>query len=183
MRTKDLTVTAMSASIFAVSMIMVSSFVIVPGAIIFYVPAAWQLLWPIWFGVPGCIGIFIGNLIGCQFKGLYGLSSIIEAFGNFLSGYIPYLTIPKGVSNLKTKRDLAVLFVTFLPGKAIGTLITVSGYVLVMPWYTALFYIYPSYMVFDLVWQFTFGLYLLKALTPVLKSLGMYYGVHAEQKR
>jgi hypothetical protein len=149
-------------------MIMVSPFVIVPGAIIFYVPAGWQLLWPIWFGVPGCIGIFIGDLSGCQFKRLYGLPSIIEAFGNFLSGYIPYLTIPKGVSNLKTS-----CLVCNFPTRE-GNWYTYhnlglrAGYALV---YRSLLYL-----------PLTFGLSLLKILTPIPENLGMYYGVRAEKR-
>jgi len=183
MRAKDVAIAAISTSIFAMTMIIVSPLVIVPGAIIFYIPAAWQLLWPIWFGIPGCFGIFIGNLIGCYFKGVYGISALIEALGNSLSGLIPYFTIPSKAANPKTKKDVLILFLTFLPGKAIGTLITVSGYLLFMPWQTAFLYVYPAYMTFDLIWQFTVGLLLLKTITPILRQIGVYYGVYAERKR
>ena len=184
MKAKDIAICALSAAIFAITMVIVAPLVILPGAIIFYVPAAWQLLWPIWFGVPGCAGILIGNFVGCQFKGLYGPASLVEAIGNCLSGLIPYYMIPKKVSSLEKVRHYLLLFLSYAPGKAIGTLITTSGYAMfgVMPWETALLIVYPSYMIFDLVWQFTFGAILLKAVTPVLKQIGGYYGVYAERR-
>lgn len=184
LRTRDVAVASMAAAIFAITMIFVAPFTIVPGAIIFYIPSAWQLLWPIWFGIPGSFGILIGNFIGSQFKGLYGPAAFIEAIGNCLSGLIPYYMIRKGTSDLKSIRDYILLFMFFLPGKAIGTLITTSGYALfgIMSWQTAIFFVYPSYMIFDLIWQFTFGVLLLKTITPRLKQIGIYYGVYAEDK-
>jgi energy-coupling factor transport system substrate-specific component len=42
------------------------------------------------FGIPGCVGVALGNLLADSFSGYYGVGSLGGFLGNFMLAYIPY---------------------------------------------------------------------------------------------
>jgi predicted hydrocarbon binding protein len=42
------------------------------------------------FGIPGCVGVAVGNLLADSFSGYYSVASLGGFLGNFMLAYIPY---------------------------------------------------------------------------------------------
>lgn len=42
------------------------------------------------FGIPGCVGVALGNLLADSFSGYYSVASLGGFLGNFMLAYIPY---------------------------------------------------------------------------------------------
>lgn len=87
--TRMVTMTALTAAIFAALLIPFKSIPIIPGITEFRPAQIIATTFPIFFGPAGAWGVAIGNLIG-DFFGTLGPGSFFGFFGNFFEGYVIY---------------------------------------------------------------------------------------------
>lgn len=86
----DIAIAAACAAIYGGALAATGGLVIIPG-FTWIRPA--NMLSPVFgilFGIPGCLGLAIGNFIADLLAGYLSFGSIGGFIGNFLLGYIPY---------------------------------------------------------------------------------------------
>lgn len=87
--TRMITMTALTAAIFAALLIPFKGIPIIPGITEFRPAQIIATTFPIFFGPAGAWGVAIGNLIG-DFFGTLGPGSFFGFFGNLFEGYVIY---------------------------------------------------------------------------------------------
>lgn len=86
----DIAIVALCAAVYGGGLFATGGLTIIPG-FTWIRPA--NMLSPIFgmlFGIPGCLGCALGNLIADVFAGYLGIGSIGGFVGNFILSYVPY---------------------------------------------------------------------------------------------
>jgi len=86
----DLALAALSAAVYGALLAATAPLVIFPGFTWLRPANSLAPLFGMFFGIPGCVGVAIGNLIADIVGGYFGVGSIGGFVGNFLIAYLPY---------------------------------------------------------------------------------------------
>jgi energy-coupling factor transport system substrate-specific component len=86
----DLALAALSAAVYGALLVATAPLVIFPGFTWLRPANSLAPLFGMFFGIPGCVGVAIGNLIADIVGGYFGVGSIGGFVGNFLIAYLPY---------------------------------------------------------------------------------------------
>ena len=172
--TIDLVLIVMTAAIYAAALLTLSFIKLAPGT--WLRPAnALQAPFGILFGLPGCIGITIGNFISDLTQGTAPHVMVMGALTNFLTAFIPYLLVSN--ARLATHRSI-VEFVCW--GSILGALLVASSiFVNVMfgltPKAVAIAF-FPTTFLNQLLPSLLLGIPLCKLLYPFVIRSGLYRG-------
>jgi len=181
-KAKQASITAMTAALYAI-FFMLSYMIAVPNFTVLYLPIILLGVFPLWFGWSGLVGSMIGALIGGVYvEGLPLYLAWIEITTAFIIYGLNWLLIPKKAAEAKTKKGLVMLSSIYTLSLFVGTSVIL--------WQFAAVGLFPSA---DVAWAFllpTFGLNLpivlitcpalIRAVSPKLKTWGMYSGNFAE---
>ncbi len=172
--TINLVLIVMTAAIYAAALLTLSFIKLAPGT--WLRPAnALQAPFGILFGLPGCIGITIGNFISDLTQGTAPHVMVMGALTNFLTAFIPYLFVSN--AKLATRRSI-VEFVCW--GSILGALLVASSiFVNVMfgltPKAVAIAF-FPTTFLNQLLPSLLLGIPLCKLLYPFVIRSGLYRG-------
>ena len=164
-----------------------------PGFTLLYLPVILLGVFPIWFGWSGLAGCIIGAFIGGVYvEQVAPYAAWVESVTALIIFGLNWILIPRNAFENKTKRNLILLMVAYAISLFIGT-----AYIL---WqYTYLFSI--GILAFNILGGFSFVVVLLatyslnlviqlsvcpallRAVTPRLKSWGVYSGNFTEWRR
>ncbi len=175
--TVDLVLVVITAAIYAAALLTLSFIKLAPGT--WLRPAnAMQAPFGILFGIPGCLGIAIGNFISDLTQGTAPHVLVMGLLTNFLTAYIPYIVVSK--ANLSTRRSL-IEFVVF--GSLLGALIVAGSiFINVMfgltPKAVAIAF-FPTTFLNQLLPSLLLGIPLCKLLYPFVIRAGLYRGKDA----
>ncbi|MGZ4851144.1 MAG: hypothetical protein ACXV2C_07175 [Candidatus Bathyarchaeia archaeon] len=191
-KAKQVAITAMVAAIYAI-LFFGSAPGMLPGFTLLYLPVILLGVFPIWFGWSGLAGCMIGAFIGGVYvEQVAPYAAWVESITALIIFGLNWILIPKNAVENRAKKNLIFLFAAYAISLFIGT-----AYIL---WqYTYLFSI--GIMAFSILGGFsflvvlaaTYGLnlaiqfivcpVLLRAVTPRLKSWGVYSGNFAEWRK
>jgi hypothetical protein len=173
---KEVSIIVISAALYAIFFFL-SGLLAVPSFTILYLPIILLGVFPIWFGLSGLAGSMIGAFIGGFFVEGLGFLAWIEAVTTLIIYSLNWVLIPKNAAEGRTKRGLFLLL-----GVYAVTLFAGTSYIL---WQFSVLGLLPAGLA-EVVLLPTFGLnlvieaiicpVLLRALSPKLKSLGVYSG-------
>lgn len=172
--TIDLVLVVMTAAIYAAALLTLSFIKLAPGT--WLRPAnALQATFGILFGIPGCIGIALGNLLSDLTQGTAPHVMVLGTLTNFLAAFIPYLFVSN--ARLATRRSI-VEFICW--GSILGGLIVASSiFINVMfgltPKAVALAF-FPTTFLNQLLPSLLLGIPLTKLLYPFVIRSGLYRG-------
>ena len=191
-KAKQVAITAMVAAIYAI-LFFGSALGMLPGFTLLYLPVILLGVFPIWFGWSGLAGCMIGAFIGGVYvEQVAPYAAWVESVTALIIFGLNWILIPRNAVENKTKRNLILLIVAYAISLFIGT-----AYIL---WqYTYLFSI--GILAFSIIGGFSFVVVLLatyslnlviqlavcpallRAVTPRLKSWGVYSGNFTEWRR
>ena len=180
---------AMVAALYSV-LFYGSAIGMLPGFTLLYLPVILLGVLPVWFGWPGLVGSVIGAYIGGLYvEGVPPYAAWVESVTALVIFGLNWVLIPRNAAEDKSKRKLVLLMTVYAFTLLIGT-----TYIL---WqYLYLFNI--GILPFNFLGKFSFSIVLastyslnliiqlavcpglLRAVTPKLKSWGMYTGNFAE---
>lgn len=172
--TIDLVLVVMTAAIYAAALLTLSFIKLAPGT--WLRPAnALQATFGILFGIPGCIGIALGNLLSDLTQGTAPHVMVLGTLTNFLAAFIPYLFVSN--ARLATRRSI-IEFICW--GSILGGLIVASSiFINVMfgltPKAVALAF-FPTTFLNQLLPSLLLGIPLTKLLYPFVIRSGLYRG-------
>jgi energy-coupling factor transport system substrate-specific component len=86
----DIALVALSAAVYGGLLAATAPITIVPGFTWLRPANSLAPLFGMFFGIPGAVGVAIGNLLADILAGYFGVGSIGGFIGNFLIAYIPY---------------------------------------------------------------------------------------------
>lgn len=86
----DQALAALSAAVYGALLVATAPLVIFPGFTWLRPANSLAPLFGMFFGIPGCFGAALGNLIADIVGGYFGVGSIGGFVGNFLIAYLPY---------------------------------------------------------------------------------------------
>ena len=164
-----------------------------PGFTLLYLPVILLGVFPVWFGWSGLAGCMIGAFIGGVYvEQVAPYAAWVESVTALIIFGLNWILIPRNAFENKTKRNLILLMAAYAISLFIGT-----AYIL---WqYTYLFSI--GILAFSILGGFSFAVVLLatfslnlviqiavcpallRAVTPRLKSWGVYSGNFAEWRQ
>jgi hypothetical protein len=191
-KAKQVAITAMVAAIYAI-LFFGSAPGMLPGFTLLYLPVILLGVFPVWFGWSGLAGCMIGAFIGGVYvEQVAPYAAWVESVTALIIFGLNWILIPRNAFENKTKRNLILLMAAYAISLFIGT-----AYIL---WqYTYLFSI--GILAFSILGGFSFAVVLLatfslnlviqiavcpallRAVTPRLKSWGVYSGNFAEWRQ
>lgn len=135
---------------------------------------ALQPVFGILFGIPGAIGLALGNFVSDIFNGMFA-KSFAGLIGNFLGGFIPYMVISN--PRLRTGRSIAeyILLVVGLTSAAVAGSVLINVALGLTATNVAKIII-PAIFLNQVVWVAVLGPVLLILLYPFVKRAGLYRG-------
>lgn len=172
--TIDLVLMVMTAAIYAAALLTLSFIKLAPGT--FLRPAnALQAPFGILFGIPGCIGIAIGNLLSDLTQGTAPHVMIMGTLTNFLAAFLPYLLVSN--AKLATRRSVVefVWWGSILGGLIVSSSIFVNVMFGLTPKAVAIAF-FPTTLLNQLLPSLLLGIPLEKLLYPFVIRSGLYRG-------
>ena len=181
---KEVSVIIVSASLYAVFFFL-SGPVAVPNFTLLYLPIILLGVFPIWFGWHGLVGSVIGAFIGGVFVEALPLHvAWIEVTTTLIIYGLNWLLIPKKATEAKTKTSLFLLSAIYALTLFIGTAAILWQFTLVafLTPDVALAFLLPTYAL-NLPIALITCPPLIRAVSPKLKSWGMYSGSFKEWRK
>jgi hypothetical protein len=179
-KAKQVSIITIAAALYAVFFLL-SGLITVPQFTILYLPIILLGVFPLWFGLSGLFGSIIGAFIGGFFVEGVGFFAWIESVTTFIIYSLNWVLIPQKITQEKTKKNFALLLGVYALTLFIGT-----GYIL---WQFTIWGLLPADVAVVILLP-TFGLnliiesvvcpILIKALSPKLRSMGIYAGTFRE---
>ena len=172
--TVDLVLIVITAAIYAAALLTLSFIRLAPGT--WLRPAnAMQAPFGILFGIPGCLGIAIGNFISDLTQGTAPHVLVMGLLTNFLTAYIPYVAVSK--ANLSTRRSLVefVVWGSFLGAILVASSIFVNVMFGLTPKAVAIAF-FPTTFLNQFLPSLLLGIPLCKLLYPFVIRAGLYRG-------
>ena len=174
----------MTAALYAIFFFL-SYVIAVPKFTVLYLPIILLGVFPLWFGWSGLVGSMIGAFIGGVYvEGLPLYLAWVEITTAFVIYGLNWLLIPKAATEAKTKKALIMLSSIYALTLFVGTSVILWQFATV------------GLVTTDVAWVLllpTFGLNLpivlitcpalIRAVSPKLKTWGMYSGNFAEWRR
>jgi hypothetical protein len=178
---KQVSIMAMTAALYAVFFFL-SYTVTIPNFTLLYLPIILLGVFPIWFGWSGLAGSLIGAYIGGVFvEGLPLHFAFAESMCALIIFGLNWLLIPRSATYAKTRKSILILSVIYAL-----TLLAGTSYIL---WQLSYFGVFPIEIA-QLALPPTYALNLpiaiitctslIRAVTPKLKSWGIYSGTFSE---
>jgi hypothetical protein len=177
---KQVSIITIAAALYAVFFLL-SGLITMPQFTILYLPIILLGVFPLWFGLSGLFGSMIGAFIGGFFVEGLGFFAWIESVTTFIIYSLNWVLIPQKITQEKTKKNFALLLGVYALTLFIGT-----GYIL---WQFTILGLLPADVAVVILLP-TFGLnliiesvvcpILIKALSPKLRSMGIYAGTFRE---
>ena len=164
-----------------------------PGFTLLYLPVILLGVFPIWFGWSGLAGCMIGAFIGGVYvEQVAPYAAWVESITALIIFGLNWILIPRNALENKTKRNLILLIVAYAISLFIGTAYILWQYTYLFSIGVLAFSILGGFS-FVIVLLATYGLNLiiqlavcpalLRAVTPRLKSWGIYSGNFIEWRR
>jgi hypothetical protein len=178
---KHVSIMAMTAALYAV-FFAISWSISIANFTLLYLPIILLGVFPIWFGKSGLLGCLIGAYIGGVFvEGLPMHFAIAESVCALIIYGLNWLLIPKNATGAKTPKSLIYLSIVYAVTLLVGT-----SYIL---WQLSFFGVFPIEVAqATLLPTYALNLpiviitcpALIRAITPKLKSWGVYSGSFME---
>jgi hypothetical protein len=188
-KAKQVSIMAMVAAIYAI-LFYGSAPGMLPGFTLLYLPVILLGVFPLWFGWTGLAGCMIGAFIGGVYvEGVVPYAAWVESVTALIIFGLNWLLMPKLTGDTKSKRNLLLSVPVYAVTLFIGTAYILWQYMYLFSIGIMSFPIIGDFS-FVFVLAATFGLNfviqiaicpaLLRAVTPRLKSWGVYSGSFAE---
>ena len=180
-KAKHASIMAVTAALYAI-FFMLSYMIGVPNFTLLYLPIILLGVFPLWFGWSGLAGSMIGALIGGVYvEGLPLYLAWVEITTAFVIYGLNWLLIPELAAEAKTKKGLIMLSSIYALTLFLGTAFILWEFVAVglFPPETAWAFLLPTF-VLNLPIVIIACPTLIRAVSPKLKSWGMYFGNFAE---
>ena len=188
-KAKQVSIMAMVAALYAV-LFYGSSIGMLPGFTLLYLPVILLGVLPVWFGWPGLIGSMIGAFIGGLYvEGVPPYAAWVESVTALIIFSLNWVLIPRNAVEGRTKRNLILLMIVYAVTLLIGTTYILWQYLYLfniglLPFnfigkFSFTIVLVSTYSL-NLVIQLAICPALLRAVTPKLKSWGVYSGNFSE---
>jgi hypothetical protein len=181
---KKVSVMAMSAALYA-TFFLLSYSIAVPSFTLLYLPIILLGVFPLWFGWSGLVGSVIGAYIGGVFvEGLPLHFAWAESVTAIIIFSLNWLLIPRNAGEARTKKSLVILSSIYALSLFVGTgyILWQLSYLGVFPLSVAETFLLPTFALNVPIVLITCPA-LLRALTPKLKSWGLYSGSFSEWRK
>lgn len=175
----DVALTALSAAVYGGLLFATAPIVLVPGFTWLRPANALAPLFGMFFGLPGCLGAAIGNLIADILGGFFGVGSIGGFVGNFLIAYLPYKFVRD--HSFSTAPSIGEFYVWGVLGQAIVSAIYICWWLDVMQAFIGL----PVFVIWGIIAPIIFSNNVIvtatlspvlgRALFPLIKARGLYW--------
>lgn len=180
--TVDLVLVIICAALYAAALIAFGAIKLAPGT--YLRPGnALQGVFGILFGLPGCLGIALGNLVADFVVGGAPIHAIIAGFiVNFLAAYIPYLAVSN--ARLGTRRSIIEWYVygVLIAGAVVAGSVWVNVALGLTPKQIAAM-LSPVMFSNQVVASALISPFLLRLLYPFVDRSGLYRGRPAARDR
>lgn len=191
-KAKQVAITAMVAAIYAI-LFFGSAPGMLPGFTLLYLPVILLGVFPIWFGRSGLAGCMIGAFIGGVYvEQVAPYAAWVESVTALIIFGLNWILIPRNAVESKTKRNLILLVAAYAISLFIGTAYILWQYTYlfsigilafsIIGGFSFLFVLLATYGL-NLVIQLAVCPALLRAVTPRLKSWGVYSGNFTEWRQ
>jgi hypothetical protein len=179
--TVDLVLIVMCAALYGAALLTLSFIKLAPGT--WLRPGnALQAPFGILFGIPGCIGIALGNLLADLNQGMAPHQMVLGLLSNFLCAFLPYLFVSNAMLN--TRRSVIEWFIWAVLGS--GVVVAGSIWINVAlgltPQAVALAFS-PITFLNNAVASALLGPPLIKLLYPFVVRAGLYRGREAAMEK
>ena len=181
---KGVSIIIVTAALYAVFFFL-SGLIAVPNFTFLYLPIILLGVFPIWFGWNGLVGSIIGAFIGGVFVENLPLHvAWVEITTALIIYSLNWLLIPQKASGARTKMSLFLLSVIYAVTLFIGTAAILWQFTLVglFPADVALVFLLPTFAL-NLPIALIACPPLIRAVSPKLKSWGMYSGTFKEWRQ
>ena len=180
---KEVSIAAMSAALYAVFFFL-SSLIGVPSFVVLYLPIVLLGVFPIWFGRSGLMGGMIGAFIGGFYVESLGYFAWIESATTLIIYGLNWLLISEKAAKAETKKYLLLLLGAYAATLFIGTVfvlwqLTFAGFI---PPGVAEALLLPTFGL-NFVIEAIVCPFLLRSVSPRLRSWGAYSGTFREWRR
>ena len=175
----DVALVALSAAVYGGLLFATAPIVLVPGFTWLRPANSLAPLFGMFFGIPGCLGAAIGNLIADILGGFFGVGSIGGFIGNFLIAYLPYKFVRD--HSFSTASSIGEFYVWGVIGQAIVSAIYICWWLDVMQAFIGL----PVFVIWGIIAPIIFSNNVIvtatlspvlgRALFPLIKARGLYW--------
>ena len=188
-KAKQVSIMAMVAALYAV-LFYGSAIGMLPGFTLLYLPVILLGVLPVWFGWPGLVGSMIGAFIGGLYvEGVPPYAAWVESVTALIIFGLNWILIPRNAVEGRKKRNLILLMIVYAVTLFVGTTYILWQYLYlfnigILPFnfvgkFSFTIVLVSTYSL-NLVIQLAVCPALLRAVTPKLKSWGVYSGNFAE---
>ena len=158
--------------------------VTLPNFTLLYLPIILLGVFPIWFGWSGLVGAMLGGFIGGAFVESLGFLGVFESVVALIIYLINWVLIPKKAAEDGNKLNLIALLGVLTVSLLAGTSYILWQYTILPQLFAAsqaLVVLVPTFLLNLPIVLITCPL-LIKAVSPKLRTWGMYSGNFAEWK-
>jgi hypothetical protein len=181
---KGVSIIIVSAALYAIFFFL-SGLIAMPNFTFLYLPIILLGVFPIWFGLNGLVGSMIGAFIGGVFVESLPLHvAWVEVTTTLIIYGLNWLLIPQMATEARTKMSLFLLSAIYALTLFIGTCAILLQFTLVglFPVEVAQAFLLPTFAL-NLPIALITCPPLIRAISPKLKSWGMYFGSFKEWRR
>lgn len=175
----DIALVALSAAVYGALLISTAPLVIFPGFTWLRPANSLAPLFGMFFGIPGCFGAALGNLIADMVGGFFGVGSIGGFIGNFLIAYLPYKFVRD--QTFATSSSIGEFYLWGVIVQAVVSALYICWWLDVMqgvvglPLFVTWGAIAPSIILNNLVVTAVLSPILGRILYPLIKGRGLYW--------
>ncbi|MCW4001516.1 MAG: hypothetical protein NWE93_14900 [Candidatus Bathyarchaeota archaeon] len=181
---KRASIIAITAALYTVFFFL-SYTITLPNFTLLYLPIILLGVFPFWFGWSGLVGSMIGGFVGGAFVEGLGLLGIFEAVVALVIYLINWVLIPKMAAENNSKRSLAIMMSVLAVSLLAGTSYILLQYTVLPQLFTttqAFAVLIPTYFI-NLPIVLIACPALIRAISPKLRTWGMYVGNFAEWRK
>ena len=178
---KRASIIAVTAALYVVFFFLSYS-VTLPNFTLLYLPIILLGVFPMWFGRSGLVGAMLGGFIGGAFVEGLGFLGIFESVVALLIYTINWALIPKSAAENGSKKNWVALLGVYSFSLLVGTGYIIWQYTILPQLFTsaeALTIIIPTFSINLPIVLITCPI-LIRAVSPKLRTWGMYSGNFAE---
>lgn len=178
---KRASIIAMTTALYVVFFFLSYS-ITLPNFTLLYLPIILLGVFPMWFGWSGLVGAMLGGFIGGAFVEGLGFLGVFESVVALIIYLINWALIPKKAAEDKNKLNLLALLGVLTVSLLAGTSYILWQYTILPQLFTAsqaLVVLVPTFLLNLPIVLITCPL-LIRAVSPKLRTWGMYSGNFAE---
>lgn len=170
---RELLVAAMCGAIYAVTLALTAGLQLIPGFVQARPANALLAVFAVLFGIPGCAGLAVGNILGDVLSGTLTGGSVGGFVGIFTAAYLVHTVV--GQRRPAGWRYVARFYLVTFASALFGTGLLISAWlatIRILPPEAVWTVAFPSIFIVVLLPQWLFSLLLLKALYPAFERRG-----------